>query len=125
MSEFATELGFLVEEYAGSKGRFPPTKRRQKNTLFVATIEKAQSVVNSLVEAQRLGEIGLIVVDEVYFFFLFYSFLAYIHTVSNIYFQVLHVKLYNYENVTCPATTIYVYYIHKDFTFPTGIFIGL
>lgn len=65
MSHFAVDLDFLIEEYAGSKGRFPPLKRRRKKSLFIATIEKAHSLVNSLIEGGRLDSIGIVVVDEV------------------------------------------------------------
>ena len=46
--------------------RFPPQKRRHKRTLFVCTIEKAHALFNSLVVEQRLGEVGLIVIDEIH-----------------------------------------------------------
>jgi len=65
LSAFAVELDFLVEEYAASKGQFPPRQRRSRQSLYVATIEKANSLVNSLIEHGRIDSLGLVVVDEV------------------------------------------------------------
>ena len=48
------------------KGNLPPIKRR-KPTLFICTIEKAHSLVNSLIETGRLSsEVGLVVADEMH-----------------------------------------------------------
>ena len=66
LTPFALELGFYLEEYAGPKGRFPPSKRRHKNTLYVCTIEKAHALFNSLVAEGREKEAGLFVIDEVH-----------------------------------------------------------
>ncbi|XP_052903094.1 helicase POLQ-like [Anopheles moucheti] len=66
LSPFSLELQFLLEEYSGGKGQCPPRKRRKKNTIFVCTIEKALMLMDSLVEAGRANEIGLIVIDELH-----------------------------------------------------------
>ena len=66
MTPFALELGFYLEEYAGSKGKFPPTKRLHKRSLYICTIEKAHALFNSLVSEGREMELGLVVTDEVH-----------------------------------------------------------
>ncbi|XP_013106614.2 helicase POLQ-like [Stomoxys calcitrans] len=66
MSPFAINLDFIVEEYTAGKGRCPPVARRKRKSIFIASIEKGSVLFDSLIEAQRANEIGLVVVDELH-----------------------------------------------------------
>uniref|UniRef100_A0A183BID3 Helicase POLQ-like n=1 Tax=Globodera pallida TaxID=36090 RepID=A0A183BID3_GLOPA len=63
LAPFEEKLAIIVEEYAASKGRFPPIRRRA-NSIYLCTIEKANGLVNSLIENGRADELGLVIVDE-------------------------------------------------------------
>lgn len=65
LSVFEEAFEIRIEEYAANKGRIPPIKRRGKVSIYVATIEKANSLMNSLIETNELDRIGLLVIDEV------------------------------------------------------------
>ncbi|PAV62988.1 hypothetical protein WR25_03880 [Diploscapter pachys] len=66
LSFFEDEFGIVIEEYAASKGRLPPIKRRSSGSVYVATIEKGNMLINSLLEQNQLQQIGLLVVDEMH-----------------------------------------------------------
>ncbi len=80
LSTLAVNLNFAVEEYAGNRGAFPPRQRRSKKVIYIATLEKAHGIINSLMELGRLQEIGL------YFSF----FLVFISNVLKCYVSIHH-----------------------------------
>ncbi len=43
----------------------PCRQRRKKKVLYIATIEKGNGLVNSLIELEKMSRVGLVVVDEV------------------------------------------------------------
>lgn len=66
LSNLSLEFDFAVEEYAAAKGRIPPRKKRTRSSLFIGTIEKANILVNSLLETGREDELGVVVIDELH-----------------------------------------------------------
>ncbi|EJW88270.1 hypothetical protein WUBG_00824 [Wuchereria bancrofti] len=44
LSLFEDKFNICIEEYAASKGRLPPIKRRKGESVYVATIEKSKLV---------------------------------------------------------------------------------
>jgi superfamily II DNA/RNA helicase len=62
---FGDKAGFLVEAFYNHMGKFPLPPRT--NQLCVCTIEKAERIVQSLIETGRVGELGLVLVDEIHF----------------------------------------------------------
>ncbi|MFH4977808.1 hypothetical protein AB6A40_004517 [Gnathostoma spinigerum] len=63
---FEKDLGVCVEEYAANKGRLPPIKRRGTSSIYVATIEKANILINSLLGEKRIDRLGIVVIDELH-----------------------------------------------------------
>lgn len=59
LSSLALSLDFAVEEYAGNRGAYPPRQRKKKKVIYIATLEKAHGIINSLMELGRLQEIGI------------------------------------------------------------------
>jgi replicative superfamily II helicase len=64
LKDFGKRLAFPVEGYFQNNGKLPLPKNIP--TLCVCTIEKANALVNSLIEEGRLGEVGLVVFDELH-----------------------------------------------------------
>lgn len=68
LSAFEKDFDICVEEYAKRKGRIPPLRRRGgKCSIYICTIEKANILLNSLIDpdVDKANSIGLVIVDEV------------------------------------------------------------
>lgn len=58
-----SQLDFIVDGFYGSRGQLPLAPGAR---LVVGTIERVNGLVNSLIEENRLNELGCVVVDEVH-----------------------------------------------------------
>lgn len=65
MFTLAVQFDFVVNVYADGKGVLPPRKH-EKKSVYIATIEKAAALFDSLLLADRANEIGLVVMDELH-----------------------------------------------------------
>ncbi|KAG5478752.1 hypothetical protein LSCM1_06156 [Leishmania martiniquensis] len=63
LQPLTTALDFNVEGHYGSSGRFPLS---EAPAVYVCTIEKANSLLNHILEEGRADEIGAVVVDELH-----------------------------------------------------------
>ncbi|KAG5504851.1 hypothetical protein GH5_05482 [Leishmania sp. Ghana 2012 LV757] len=63
LQPLAAAFDFIVEGHYGSSGRFPLS---EAPAVYVCTIEKANSLLNHLLEEGRADEVGAVVVDELH-----------------------------------------------------------
>uniref|UniRef100_A0AC35TPB0 Helicase POLQ-like n=1 Tax=Rhabditophanes sp. KR3021 TaxID=114890 RepID=A0AC35TPB0_9BILA len=66
LNVFKSVFGINIEEYSQGIGQLPPNKTADRNTIFVASYEKASFLIDSLIIEGRLDEIGLVVLDEMH-----------------------------------------------------------
>ena len=64
-------LDFAISEYAGDHGVFPPQIKKSRSTIYIATMEKAQGIINYFIEFGRLSEIGNCHVNVVFCYLCF------------------------------------------------------
>eukprot|EP00039_Didymoeca_costata_P005048 m.77990 g.77990 ORF g.77990 m.77990 type:complete len:861 (+) comp12651_c0_seq2:204-2786(+) len=57
-------FGFKLETFAGIQGKLPLPRNRPMPTIYIATIEKGNGIVNHLIETARVYRFGLVIVDE-------------------------------------------------------------
>lgn len=63
IKKYAKVLNYRVESYYNNKGRIPVPK---ENNICICTLEKANAVINSLIDEDRIHDLGTIVIDEIH-----------------------------------------------------------
>jgi ATP-dependent helicase YprA (DUF1998 family) len=66
LKPLTTCMDIAVELYAGPYGRYPPLIRQGRNSIYIATPEKAKAIVTTLIDGGRLNRLGLLIVDELH-----------------------------------------------------------